>query len=223
MYTVAIVGRPNVGKSSLFNRLVGRRDAIVADEAGVTRDVKSARLETEDGRPFLLLDTGGLWSGDEWQAPIHAKVNEALRTTNLVLFCVDGREGATEADAEVAAWLRQLDRDTLLIATKLDDERHLETAEFFDLYSLGFGEPFPTAAEHAMGTSELLEEISKRVGESEEGAEEVELRVAIIGRPNVGKSSLLNAIVGDERVIVADIPCTTRDAHDAAFNFAARS
>jgi len=222
MYTVAIVGRPNVGKSSLFNRLVGRREAIVADEAGVTRDVKSARLETDDGRPFLLLDTGGLWSGDEWESSIHAKVNEALRTADLVLFCVDGREGATDADFEVASWLRQLDRETLLVATKLDDERHLESAEFFELYSLGFGEPFPTAAEHAVGTYELLEEIAGRMGERDPGAEEEALRVAIIGRPNVGKSSLLNAIVGDERVIVADVPGTTRDAIDVEFSYGGR-
>ncbi len=137
MYTVAIVGRPNVGKSSLFNRLVGRREAIVADEAGVTRDVKSARLETPSGKAFLLLDTGGLWSGDEWEKSIHQKVGEALRTSDLVLFCVDGRAGATDADAEVAGWLRRLDRETILVATKMDDERHLDAAEFYELYGLG--------------------------------------------------------------------------------------
>ncbi len=223
MYTVAIVGRPNVGKSSLFNRLVGRREAIVADEAGVTRDVKSASLEAGDGKRFLLLDTGGLWSGDEWQASIHLKVGEALRTADLVLFCVDGREGVTDADREVAGWLRQLDRETLLIATKLDDERHLETAEFYELYALGFGEPFPTAAEHAVGTSELLEEIGSRLSETDDLSEEQQLRIAIIGRPNVGKSSLLNAIVGDERVIVADVPGTTRDSIDVEFDFGGRS
>lgn len=223
MYTVAIVGRPNVGKSSLFNRLVGRREAIVADEAGVTRDVKSARLETPDGKRFLLLDTGGLWSGDEWEKSIHAKVAEALRTSDLVLFCVDGREGATDADYEVAGWLRQLDRETILIATKMDDERHLEAPEFYELFGLGFGEPFPTAAEHAVGTAELVEEIGERLVDAGDMADEQDLAIAIIGRPNVGKSSLLNAMVGDERVIVADIPGTTRDSIDVAFHFGGRS
>jgi len=223
MYTVAIVGRPNVGKSTLFNRLVGRREAIVADEAGVTRDVKSARLETPDGKRFLLLDTGGLWSGDSWEKSIHSKVAEALRTSNLVLFCVDGREGTRDADREVAGWLRQLNRDTLLVATKLDDERHTESAEFFDLYSLGFGEPHPTAAEHAIGTRELLDEISARLGEDESEDTDQPLEIAIIGRPNVGKSSLLNAIVGDERVIVSDVPGTTRDSIDVDFQFGGRS
>lgn len=223
MYTVAIVGRPNVGKSSLFNRLVGRREAIVADEAGVTRDVKSARLETPSGKAFLLLDTGGLWSGDEWEKSIHQKVGEALRTSDLVLFCVDGRAGATDADAEVAGWLRRLDRETILVATKMDDERHLDAAEFYELYGLGFGEPFPTAAEHGVGTTELLEEIDSKLPESESGPEEQNLAIAIIGRPNVGKSSLLNAIVGDDRVIVADIPGTTRDSIDVEFDYAGRS
>src|SRR5690625_1333158 len=223
MYTCAMVGRPNVGKSSLFNRLVGRREAIVADEAGVARDVKSARLETPEGVPFLLLDAGGLWSGDEWEKSIRSKVAEALRTSDLVLFCVDGREGTTDADREVAGWLRQLDRETLLVATKLDDERHTETPEFFDLYSLGFGEPFPTAAAHAIGTAELLEEIGGRLGEDESEDTDEPLQIAIIGRPNVGKSSLLNAIVGDERVIVSDVPGTTRDSIDVDFQFGGRS
>mgnify|MGYP002621698063 CR=1 len=223
MRTVAIVGRPNVGKSSLFNRLVGRREAIVADEAGVTRDVKSARMVMEGAPPFLLLDTGGLWSGDEWESSIHLKVEEALRTADLVLFCVDGREGATDADREVAGWLRRLGRETMLVATKIDDERHLETPEFYELYSLGFGEPFATAAEHGVGTRELLDHIASDLPEPASAAEEETVAVAIIGRPNVGKSSLLNALVGESRVIVADVPGTTRDSIDVEFTFAGRA
>lgn len=223
MRTVAIVGRPNVGKSSLFNRLVGRREAIVADEAGVTRDVKAARIDSADGPAFLLLDTGGLWSGDEWEKSIHAKVAEALRTADLVLFTVDGREGVTDADREVATWLRRLDRETLLVATKIDDESHMETAEYYELFGLGFGEPLATAALHGVGTGELLEHVIAALPEPDSLHEEESVAVAIVGRPNVGKSSLLNALVGDERVIVADIPGTTRDSIDVDFSYAGRA
>ena len=219
---VAIVGRPNVGKSSLFNRLVKSKEAIVADMPGVTRDVKEAEALTDDGRAITLLDTGGLWSGDKWEKPIRARVEAALVDVDLVLFCVDGREGVTAADHEVAAWLRSLGTPVLLVATKIDDPNHEERPEFFELYSLGFGEPFPTAAEHARGTHELLAAIAERLPETDTGPDEEVVRVAIIGRPNVGKSSLLNAFVGDERVIVADEPGTTRDSVDVRFTFAGR-
>lgn len=222
MRKVAIVGRPNVGKSALFNRLVGKREAIVADEPGVTRDVKSVRMDREETGPVLLLDTGGLWSGDRWEKDIRNKVEEALRDVDLVLFCVDARAGLTNADRQVAEWLRSAGSEVLLVATKLDDPRHEETAEFFELYGLGFGEPFATSAEHARGTWELLDEIGRRLPPEDDWVDEQAVRVAIIGRPNVGKSSLLNAIVGDERVIVADVPGTTRDAVDVAFDFAGR-
>jgi GTP-binding protein len=219
---VAIVGRPNVGKSSLFNRLIGRREAIVADEPGVTRDVKSVRLDREESGPLLLLDTGGLWSGDRWEKDIRVKVEAALEDVDLILFCVDGRVGLTASDRQVADWLRGSGKEVLLVATKIDDPRHEETAEFFELYTLGFGEPFVTSAEHTRGTWELLEEIGRRLPEEEGWVDEQAVRVAIIGRPNVGKSSLLNAVVGDERVIVADLPGTTRDTVDVAFDFGGR-
>lgn len=222
MASVAIVGRPNVGKSSLFNRLVGRREAIVADFPGVTRDVKEAEVTTDDGRTFRLLDTGGLWSGDRWEKPIKARIEAALVGVDLVVFCVDGREGVTHADREIAEWLRSLGKEVLLVATKVDDPRHEEQPEFFELYALGFGEPFATAAEHARGTYELLAAIAERLPQDDGEPEEEAVRVAIIGRPNVGKSSLVNALVGDERVIVADAPGTTRDAVDVHFSFAGR-
>lgn len=214
MREVAIVGRPNVGKSTLFNRLVGQREAIVADTPGVTRDVKSARIDAAGGAPFFLFDTGGLWSGDEWEKKIHSRVNEALRTADLVLFCVDGRAGVTDADREVAQWLRRLGVEVLLVATKIDDERHEETPEYFDLFSLGFGEPFPTAAEHALGTFDLLRKIQQQLPEPDSVHEEDRVRVAIIGRPNVGKSSLLNKLAGESRVVVDDVAGTTRDPVD---------
>ncbi|HEX7039172.1 MAG TPA: ribosome biogenesis GTPase Der [Trueperaceae bacterium] len=222
MARVAIVGRPNVGKSALFNRLVGSKDAIVADQPGVTRDVKEGVVATDSGRTFTVLDTGGLWSGDRWERPIQQRVASAVEGADLILFAVDGREGVTAGDQQVARWLRQLGKPVLLVATKLDDPRHEERAEFFELYSLGFGDPFPTAAEHARGTHELVDRIEELLPAAEDEPEEQPVRVAVIGRPNVGKSSLVNALVGDERVIVADEPGTTRDAVDVSFAFAGR-
>jgi len=216
---VAIVGRPNVGKSTLFNRLVGRREAIVADQPGVTRDVKEARV-SEDERSFTLLDTGGLWSGDRWEAAIKARIEDALRDVALVLFCVEGRHGLTAADFEIAQWLRTQGKEVLLVATKLDDPRH--EAQALNLYALGFGEPLYTSAEHARGTGELFEAILTRLPHDDEEEDAEPVKVAIIGRPNVGKSSLLNALIGDERVIVADQPGTTRDAIDVRFDFGGR-
>ncbi len=222
MASVAIVGKPNVGKSSLFNRLLGRKEAIVADRPGVTRDVKEGEITTDDGRRITLLDTGGLWSGDRWQEPIKRSIEAALGGVDLVLFCVDGRSGLESADHEVAQWLRTLGKPVILVATKIDDPRHEEQADFFELYALGYGAPFATSAEHARGTYELIEHLSELLPETDEDAEEETVKVAIIGRPNVGKSSLLNALVGDERVIVADVPGTTRDAVDVRFTFAGR-
>lgn len=222
MRRVAIVGRPNVGKSSLFNRLVGRREAIVADQPGVTRDVKEGTVETDTGRRFTLLDTGGLWSGDRWEGAIRQRVEAALHDVDLVLFCVDGREPPTAADHEIADWLRRQARPVLLVATKIDDPRHEERAELFEAYALGFGEPLPTSASHVRGVPELEAAVEARLGEDDDEAGEEAITVAIVGRPNAGKSSLLNALVGDERVIVSDVAGTTRDTIDVRFDFGGR-
>ena len=222
MASVAIVGRPNVGKSSLFNRLVGRREAIVADQPGVTRDVKEADVVTDEGRVFRLLDTGGLWSGDAWEQPVKRRIEAAIAGTDLVLLCVDGRYGVGNADHEVASWLRTLGKPVLLVATKIDDPRHEEAAELFELYALGFGTPLAVSALHDRGTYELLDAVLEHLPSEDEEAEEEAVRVAIVGRPNVGKSSLLNALIGSERVIVADEPGTTRDSVDVRFVFAGR-
>jgi GTPase len=222
---VAIVGRPNVGKSSLFNRLVGRREAIVADESGVTRDVKEIEVVTDRGDTFTLLDTGGLWSGDRWQSDIRARVSDALEDVALILFCFDGRTGVHAGDEEIAHWLRTKNIPVLLVATKVDDPKHEDAPAYQEAYSLGFGEPFPTAAEHARGTFELIDEIVDRLPARPEDDDEAELspiRVAIVGRPNVGKSSIVNAVLGKERVIVADLPGTTRDAVDVRFEYGGR-
>ena len=221
MRKVVIVGRPNVGKSSLFNRLIGRRDAVVADEPGVTRDLKEAEVATDAGR-FTLVDTGGVWSGDRWEGKIQAKVDRALADADLVLFLVDGRAELTEADFAVAEYLRKKQKPVLLVATKVDHEKH--EAYLGELYALGFGEPLPTSVEHRRGLEALLEAIERRLPpepEADQG-ETAPLRLAIVGRPNAGKSSLLNALLGEERVIVADEPGTTRDAIDVEFEFGGR-
>lgn len=218
---VAIIGRPNVGKSSLFNRLVGRREAIVADQPGVTRDVKSALVE-HDGHTFELLDTGGLWSGDSWQRPIMARVEAAIHDVDLILFCVEGRVSPTAADYDIADWLRTTNKEVLLLATKIDDERHENNPELFEQYALGFGEPFTISATHSRGVLELFDMVLARLPEGDDEAATETVRVAIVGRPNVGKSSMVNALVGDERVIVADEAGTTRDSIDVAFEFGGR-
>jgi GTPase len=221
---VALVGRPNVGKSSLFNRLIGRREALVDDRPGITRDVKETLVTLDTGRSFMLLDTGGLWSGDRWERDIKAKVERALADVDLVLLCVDGREGVLAGDEEVAAWLRTLGVPVWLVPTKLDDPQHEEQAPMFEAYALGFSDVYPTSALHARGTYELLDAIVEALPEDPEDdvAEEAPIRVAVVGRPNVGKSSIVNALLGEERVIVADLPGTTRDAVDVAFEFGGR-
>ncbi|WP_038058097.1 ribosome biogenesis GTPase Der [Thermus amyloliquefaciens] len=218
MHKVVIVGRPNVGKSSLFNRLLGKRSAVVADVPGVTRDLKEGVVESEKGR-FLLVDTGGLWSGDRWEKKIQEKVDQALEDAEVVLFAVDGRAELTQADYEVAEYLRKKGKPVILVATKVDDPKHEHYLG--PLYALGFGEPIPTSSEHARGLEELLEAIWAKlpVRHIESEPEVAGIRLAIVGRPNAGKSSLLNAILGEERVIVSEEPGTTRDAIDVHFTF----
>lgn len=218
MHKVVIVGRPNVGKSSLFNRLLKKRSAVVADVPGVTRDLKEGVVESEQGR-FLLVDTGGLWSGDRWEREIQEKVDRALEDAEVVLFAVDGRAELTQADFEVAEYLRRKGKPVVLVATKVDDPKH----ELYlgSLYALGFGDPIPTSSEHARGLDELLKAIWEKlpVRQMDSGPEVARIKLALVGRPNAGKSSLLNAILGEERVIVSEEPGTTRDAIDVAFRF----
>ncbi len=162
---VAIVGKPNVGKSSLFNRLVGRREAIVADQAGVTRDVKKAKVVNDLDQSFILLDTGGLWSGDYWEEKIKKRTEDSLHDVDLIIFAVDGRNDLDKADYEIADWLRTLNKEVLLVATKIDDPQHEERPEIYELYALGFGEPFYTSASHKRGILELNDLIIERLPE----------------------------------------------------------
>jgi GTP-binding protein len=216
--TVVIVGRPNVGKSTLMNRIVGRREAIVEERPGVTRDRKVIEAEWR-GRDFLLVDTGG-WmpGGTELDKKVSRQSEVAIRDADVVLFVVDATVGVTDEDAGVAELLRRLDRPVLLIANKVDDRRH--EAAIWELMSLGLGEPVPISALHGRGTGDLLDlihdefppEVEVPEVESEDATQV--FAVALVGRPNVGKSTLFNRLIGEDRAIVHDMPGTTRDSVD---------
>jgi GTP-binding protein len=212
---VAIVGAPNVGKSTLFNRLIGRRKSLVTDEPGLTRDRVYGEVRKAD-RPFRLVDTGGLrWDDVPFGKEILLQAEAALTDSRLVLFVVDARSGPTALDADVASFLRRRGANVILVANKIDDEKHRDAVH--DLHRLGLGEPLGLSAEHGRGMDELLERIVDRLGASEgEAGDEAEagIKIALVGRPNVGKSSILNRLVGEERMVVSEIPGTTRDAVD---------
>jgi GTP-binding protein len=213
---VAIVGAPNVGKSTLFNRLVKKRAALVTDQPGVTRDRIYGIVGGGD-RPFRIVDTGGLrWDDVAFGREILLQAEAALVEAKLVLFVVDGRLGATALDAEVASFLRRKGATVLLVANKIDGPAQDDAIH--ELHALGLGEPLAVSAEHARGIDELLTAIESRLpGASEPldgDAPDEPIKVALVGRPNVGKSSLLNRLVGEERMLVSDIPGTTRDAVD---------
>jgi GTPase len=215
--TVAIVGFPNVGKSTLVNRLTESRAAVVHETSGVTRDRKELVAEWA-GKRFLVVDTGGVDIAD--RSPITRSVGdqarEAVADADLVLFVVDGRAGITPGDEEVAAILRRAKKPVLVLANKIDDPA--EAALALEFHRLGLGDPVPFSALHGLGTGDLLDEVVARLpGGGRTPVDESAIRVAILGRPNVGKSSLLNAILGRERVIVSDVPGTTRDAIDTTF------
>jgi GTP-binding protein len=215
--TVAIVGFPNVGKSTLVNRLTGSRAAVVHEQPGVTRDRKELICEWGANR-FLLIDTGGVDIADRspMTQSIAAQARQAVDEADLVLFVVDARAGVTPGDEEVADILRRSRKPVLLIANKIDDPAQDSLA--LELHRLGLGEPLPVSALHGHGTGDLLDRIVAELpGVGRDEIPESAIRVAILGRPNVGKSSLLNAILGRERVIVSDIPGTTRDAIDTVF------
>jgi GTP-binding protein len=220
---IAIVGRPNVGKSALFNRLVGRRQAIVRDVPGVTRDRLYGQVHFERWQATVI-DTGGFDPGstEPLIEGVRRQVLTAVEDADLIAFVVDARAGATALDLEIARILRRTNKPVVLVANKVDD-RAQEPA-LADLYRLGFGDPLGVSAEHGRGVAEMLEALRARVPASlapPGGKRPVAL--AVIGRPNVGKSSLVNAMVGSERVLVHEAPGTTRDAVDTAFTREGRS
>ena len=216
--TVAIVGRPNVGKSTLFNRMVGGRPAIVDDRPGVTRDRHFAPLEW-GGRRLWLVDTGG-WteaSGDSLEAAVRRQVELAVRDADAVLFVVDTQEGIHPSDQAMAEVLRPYHHRVLLVANKADALPNDHSHHVFS--RLGFGEAFPVSAAIGKGSGDLLETLVERLPETPEEAPEDAIQVAIIGRPNVGKSSLANRLLGEERSVVAPEPGTTRDAIDSPLRY----
>ena len=213
---VAIVGRPNVGKSALFNRLIGRRMAIVEDRPGITRDRLYAQTSWGE-RVFTLVDTGGFVtdSVESITAQVRAQAERAIHEADVILFIVDLRDGVVPEDREVAQRLREGRRPVILVVNKTDDPSPPGVYEF---YELGLGDPFAVSATHGLGINDLLDAILAVLPESTPDVETAEaIRVAIAGRPNVGKSSLINAVLGEERVIVDPRPGTTRDAVDTPF------
>jgi len=221
---VAIVGRPNVGKSTLLNRIVGRRAAIVEERPGVTRDRKDVDADWL-GRPFRLVDTGGwLVGGSDLDAKVSQQAERAIAEADVVLLVVDVTTGITEEDSRVAELLRRRGKPTLLVANKVDDVSR--EGMVWELLSLGLGDPYPVSALHGRGTGDLLDALVERFPDAEPAADAESLTsstaeaspggiaVAIVGRPNVGKSTLFNQLTGDERSVVHDLPGTTRDSID---------
>ncbi|PYL70908.1 MAG: ribosome biogenesis GTPase Der [Verrucomicrobia bacterium] len=218
---VAIVGRPNVGKSALFNCLIGRKIAIVHDQPGITRDRISA-VCTRGTQPFVVWDTGGVAGKGESELPrqVRHAVEEAIHDSDLLLFLVDAKQGLSPLDQELAQMLRKSQKPVVLVINKIDTEKHENLA--IDFASLGFSESLSISAAHSRGISELIETIdqllpSPSTTDQSPGASHQSLSIAIIGRPNVGKSSLINSIVHSERAIVSELPGTTRDAIDISY------
>lgn len=213
---VVVVGRPNVGKSSLVNRLAGRRTAVVEEQRGVTRDRKAVEVEWR-GLAFEVVDTGGwLESGNTLEDKVSQQAEAALASADLVLLVVDAATGPVEEDSKAARWVRKSGRPVMLVVNKVDDQ-HREAASW-EFLSLGAGEPVMVSAQHGRGAGDLLDYIVDLLGEAtsepEVNDDDGALRVAIVGRPNVGKSTLFNQLIGEERSVVHDMPGTTRDAID---------
>jgi len=216
---VAIIGRQNVGKSTLLNRLAGKRISIVEDLPGTTRDRVFTDVSWND-QTFTLVDTGGLELGMRTEIDLGVKeqISQAMLEADAIIFMVDVKDGVMPADTEIADLVRRLKKPTLLVANKADNDK-LET-QAVEFYKLGLGEPFVISAYHGRSTAELIEKIISMLPESTPSLDESDLmKVAIVGKPNVGKSMLLNAILGKERVIVSDVPGTTRDAIDTQLDF----
>ena len=214
---VAIVGRPNVGKSTFFNRLIQRREAIIDSVSGVTRDRHYGKSDW-NGKRFSLIDTGGYVKGsdDIFEAEIDKQVELAIEEADAIIFIVDVETGVTSMDEEVANLLRRVNKPVLLAVNKVDNNKRLANAVEF--YSLGLGDYFPIASTNGSGTGDLLDALIEALPEIEEEEESELPRFAVVGRPNAGKSSFINALIGEDRYIVTDIAGTTRDSIDTRYN-----
>ena len=217
---VAIVGRPNVGKSTFFNKVVGRKISITEDKPGVTRDRLYADAEWR-GKAFSLVDTGGieLKSDDIMWRQIKKQAEVAIETAQVILFFVDAKEGLTSSDYDVADMLRRSKKPVILVVNKVDE---YSEEKVFEFYSLGLGEPYPVSSEHGKGIGDVLDEAVSWF-EKYENEEDDSLKIAVVGKPNAGKSSIVNRLLGFERSIVTDIAGTTRDAIDTKFTYEGRN
>ncbi|EJO0918555.1 ribosome biogenesis GTPase Der [Listeria monocytogenes] len=215
---VAIVGRPNVGKSTIFNRIVGERVSIVEDVPGVTRDRIYNSAEWL-GKEFNIIDTGGIDLSDEpFLEQIRAQAEIAIDEADVIIFITNGREGVTDADEQVAKILYRSNKPIVLAINKVDNPEMRD--QIYDFYSLGFGEPYPISGSHGLGLGDMLDAVRAHFPkEEEEEYPDDTVKFSLIGRPNVGKSSILNALLGEGRVIVSDIAGTTRDAIDTTYTF----
>ena len=216
---VAIIGRPNVGKSALFNRLVDSDSAIVSEEAGTTRDRHFARAQW-NGRDFWLVDTGGI--ADDSRLPmdleIRRQVDEAISEADLLLLVVDAKVGVHPSDAKIVDLLRESQKPWVVVANKVDNP---DSTDFYEFYNLGLGDPIPVSATNGKGSGDLLDIVADKIPEVLSPADE-QLHVAVIGRPNVGKSSFVNKLLGEERLVVSDVAGTTRDAIDTPMKYHGR-
>ncbi|MGX6970712.1 ribosome biogenesis GTPase Der [Vagococcus bubulae] len=213
--TLAIVGRPNVGKSTLFNRMAGERISIVEDVPGVTRDRIYAHSEWL-GREFSIIDTGGIEMSDEpFMDQIKHQAQIAIEEADVIILVTSGREGVTDADEYVAKILYKSDKPVILAVNKVDNPEM--RSDIYEFYSLGLGEPIPVSGSHGIGLGDVLDEAIKHFSPVEVEEEDDIIRFSLIGRPNVGKSSLINAMLGEDRVIVSNVAGTTRDAIDTSF------
>lgn len=214
---VAIVGRPNVGKSTFFNRIIGKRIAIVEDTPGVTRDRIYAEAEW-NGTTFALIDTGGIEpsSADVILSQMREQAQIAMDMADVILFMVDGKEGVTIADSEVATMLRRTGKHVILVVNKIDNPSNMPD-NFYDFYELGIGVPVPVSAANMLNFGDVLDEIVENFPSEDYGEDDDSIKIAVIGKPNVGKSSLVNCLLGENRVIVSDIAGTTRDSIDTPF------
>ena len=217
---IAIVGRPNVGKSTFFNRVAGRKISITEDRPGVTRDRLYADSEWR-GKAFSMVDTGGIEmrSEDTMWREIKKQAEVAIETAQVILFFVDGREGLTSSDYDVSDMLRRSKKPVILVVNKIDD---YSEDKVFEFYSLGLGEPYPVSAEHGTGIGDVLDEAVSWF-EKTDVAEDDSIKIAVVGKPNAGKSSLVNKLLGFERSIVTNIAGTTRDAIDTKFSYDGRN
>lgn len=218
MNVIAIVGRPNVGKSTLFNRIIERREAIVEDTPGVTRD-RIYSAGQWGGKSFLLIDTGGILPDNDgiMERAIREQAMIAIEEADAIMFVCDGKEGITPIDRDIAKTLRRSQKPITLVVNKCDNVK--EDLQAYEFSALGIGDPFPIAASNGRNTGDFLDHVIESLAEELDEEEDPRLKIALIGRPNVGKSSITNALLGKERSIVTDVPGTTRDAIDSTLKY----